>query len=847
MLKPSSNPSPLKLRRRPFPAITWIAAALLIGIVLGAWLPAAPPIFLTLAAVWLAMSWQMQRRSANQFSSGCLLLAGIWLGVCRWQVAQVPPARPALRQLADSRPVVLKLHARVDSVPQVHVKPESAYAPRLYGSAEQTRFRVRSIGLVTDTTELPVDGDCLVYVDGNATARLFPGQEIHITGKLDWPDTPGNPGEFDFAEFLERRQVAALLYVNHPFAIEPQSGPAYRRPGHWLNRLRTGAREILVNSVDQNVRGVALALLLGNRNEIPMETERAFVASGTMHLLAISGLHVGILCLFLLRLFNLLIVPRQRALLLTLLFCVIYMMVTDLRPSVVRATVFFGVFVLAEHIRRRQRMAGLISVTALIMLLWQPALAFDTGAWLSFLSVAALGWAGDRTANDHGPREAPADAITGREKLQAFATSAGTWLRFRYRQMFCILALTTPLIATAFHVVSPIGLAVNVLLIPATAVVLCLGFVTLATGLLLPSMAPLPGAAFSTALRFLTGTVDTTSSLPAGHLYVADLPVWFLPVYYGTFVTVLLLRPGIFRRTAAVALFGSVILAFVHCTADVRRDGIRCTILDVGHGSASVVELPGGRVLLVDAGAMNQGERTADLLCGFLWNRGYRRVDGLVISHADLDHYNAVPALLSRIPVAEIITSRQAAASDSRSLQALFELVAGRDIPVRLALDGAFLQTAGAEIRILQAHPGLLPANADDNQHSLVLSIEYAGRRILLPADIEGDGAKAILPRLSQTDVLVSPHHGSPNANNAAIASATKPRHVIVSARDADAAARLCATYGTAENVRFTSDCGAVTVQVSPDGRLQTTAFRGGDEKSSGNPAGNPVGSRLTW
>ena len=174
-----------------------------------------------------------------------------------------------------------------------------------------------------------MSGRCLVYVEGDATNRLSAGDTVSIIGGLSWPESPGNPGEFDYSQFLNRQQFSAQLFVKHPDAISVVTPASRFHVMHWVSMLRNDANRVLTESTDAEVHGVALALLLGERRQIPADTERHFVASGTMHLLAISGLHVGILFLFLLRLCNLLFLRRRQSLVFALGVCGIYAMVQD--------------------------------------------------------------------------------------------------------------------------------------------------------------------------------------------------------------------------------------------------------------------------------------------------------------------------------------------------------------------------------------------------------------------------------------------------------------------------------------------------------------------------------------
>ncbi|MCP4173141.1 MAG: hypothetical protein GY758_20475, partial [Fuerstiella sp.] len=193
------------------------------------------------------------------------------------------------------------------------------------------------------------------------------------------------------------------------------------------------------------------------------------------------------------------------------------------------------------------------------------------------------------------------------------------------------------LIAMTFHVISPIGLFINVLLIPVTAFVLCAGFVTLAVGLLLPPLATLPGVCFSGMLQTLSELITLTAGVQTGHIYIPDLPLWFAPIFYGMMILLLSFQHSQVQKAAVSGLYVTIILGFAVAHLQRQPDGLRCTILDIGHGNATVVELSDGRVILVDAGALNRGQRAADIVCGYLWTHGYDSLSEIVISHADAD------------------------------------------------------------------------------------------------------------------------------------------------------------------------------------------------------------------
>ena len=200
-------------------------------------------------------------------------------------------------------------------------------------------------------------------------------------------------------------------------------------------------------------------------------------------------------------------------------------------------------------------------------------------------------------------------------------------------------------------------------------------------------------------------------------------------------------------------------------------------------------------------------------------------IDSIIVSHADVDHFNALGAVFPRFPVGQLLLSQNFLHSDSPAAQQLVTLATDHRIPVRVVGNGEFFTVSNMEIQILQASPDHLAEARSDNEKSLVVQIRYGGKTILLPGDLEGAALDDILPQLFHADVLVSPHHGSLKANILAVSKRLKPEHVIISARDDVYRKPLSEIYNTS-SLHFTSRCGAVRVNVTPNGLLSVNEFR---------------------
>lgn len=805
-------------RPEQLPLAMPVAICLVAGIALAEFLVLPAELLLGLVAFWLVVATWLRRKSLRRESRFALFAAILLLGSSRWTLSQ-QPASAEFTALAESDQVVT-LRGTICNVPIVRRQTHDETGGRSFGAAEQTRFEIDNLQLLTGSQTQSKSGRLQVFVEQDATHLLSGGDTIDLTGRLSATRPPSNPGQFDFATRLRRERIAGRLFVNHPAAIRLHRQSSWLQPLRWSSELRYQSSRLIRQYVEPTVQGMALALLLGDRNEIPAETEQAFVASGTMHLLAISGLHVGVLFVLVLRIWNWLFVSRNRALLLTLLICIVYSMMTGGRPSVVRATVFIALYVAAELLGRLQKLSSLVSVTAVVMLIARPSIVFDTGAWLSFLSVSALAWL--RTPNANEPAELPPDALTFRDRLRAVRGSLLQTVGLRQRQMLAILMLTAPLVAVGFHVVAPIGILLNVVLLPFVVPVLWLGFLSLFAGLLWPPLAWLPATAFSAGLLAVQKLVAFAAEWHVGHIYLSNIGAWFVPLYYGLLLCILLShhRHRRLRRLLLSAVFVTVSVGFA-APGTQEPTGLRCTVLDVGHGNAVVLESEGG-VLLVDAGAMNRGEAAADLISSYLWQNGHRTLSGIVISHADADHYNAVSHLLRRFHVAELQVPNDVEESSAESFA---QLLQRRPQRTTLRVLNSGYQSVNGRLHIEVFQASNLSPEASDNERSLAVLATFAGRKILLPGDLEGTALVDVLSRLPAVDVLLSPHHGAAAANTPLVALILQPTVVVVSSGDEQARSRLNKVYAEAKQLFFTRQSGAVTVQVDERGQLQVHEF----------------------
>ena len=261
-----------------------------------------------------------------------------------------------------------------------------------------------------------------------------------------------------------------------------------------------------------------------------------------------------------------------------------------------------------------------------------------------------------------------------------------------------------------------------------------------------------------------------------------------------------------------------------------RQEGTNCTVVDVGHGSCVLLQLPRGRTVLCDAGSMTSSSFATDTISNVLWSEQIERLDAIIISHADVDHFNAVPKLIRRFSVGEIFVSDPMfERRDSLgSVKALFEEIEAADVLVRLLSGGDVAGWDGnARLRILS--PPDAGTKDSDNSDSIVLQIELGDQNILLPGDLEGRGMERLLGlERIDCDIVLMPHHGSKNSSPVEFINCSEPEYAIVSAgRNRTDRGVISQIESDQCQVIATADFGTIRMEIEPNREIGVSHWNG--------------------
>ncbi|PWG63226.1 DNA internalization-related competence protein ComEC/Rec2 [Sediminicurvatus halobius] len=680
----------------------------LLGVVAGVWMPQAlGPWLLPLLPMVALLPLRGPPRVAALLALG-LLWALLWQG-------HALSLRPD-PSLGEPVPV----SGRVVSLPEQ--------------SDGRLRFRLAPDAIAGTADRLPRSIRVTVYGELPAIAA---GERWRLRLRLRRPRGFMNPVRFDYERWLAANHIDATAYLAGLEAAE-RLAPARGLPA-WRSAL---SARIAAAAGAGDGSALLRGLVTGDRRGFDDALWEVLRATGTSHLMAISGLHVGLVAgaghLIGGLLWGWLRLPGPRRLpesVLALLFATVYAGLAGFALPTIRALTMLGVLLGGRLLRLPLAPGRALGLAGAVVLLPDPAAALAPGFWLSFAAVAWI-----------------LLVLRGRRDP--------AWRGLLRIQLMLTVGLA-PVLALAFGELAPLALPVNLLVLPLFSLVvvpLALG------GTLLLAWPPLAGLVLETLAGGLEALVAAGSWLAAvtgGTLALPMGPRWAAAA--ATLAALLLALPAGFPgRRLVPALALPLLLAgpppLAPGTAEIAY-------LEVGQGSAAVIRTRGTTTVVDTGPAWSGGANAATFtLIPYLEGLGVQRIDTLMVTHADADHRGGLPALRARFDIGRVIAG---------------EALPG-DVAVSRCHRGQRWERDGVAFDVLGPPAGHAWAG---NAASCILAVATDGGRVLFTGDVEGAAESWLAETLAApVDVLEVPHHGSAGSGGPALLAVTRPRHAVVSA-----------------------------------------------------------------
>ena len=662
----------------------------------------------------------------------------------------------------------------------------------------------------------------------------YPGDLVELYGHWRLPPEPSNPGQFNLrARYAELGWTAQLRVESSKQVVRIRTAE-YLRLDRPLAMMTEGALATIERYVPFGQAPLTAALVLGQREQAHWELQEELLATGTIHMLSISGMHIDMVAVALMVAGLMLRLPRAPTLIGIVLICGLYAMLCGANPPVARAALMLTAACIARLLRWQLTSLNILAGAALLLLIQRTSIAFEIGTQLSFMTVAVL----ILTFPILQQRQTPL-----RRLLESRQTSSqvawGNAKRFAWeslRSSFWVCFLSAPLVWNSFHILSPIAIVLNLVLWLPMLIALLSGLALIVFGWL-PPVAALLGLLCGISLWILTQCVAFADAIPMSHFWRAAPPFWWLVMFYAIALSIVVWR-GTRRASARRILWRSLAAWFAIGLACepislwwrgmATQDGpgkLAVTWIDVGHGTCAAIETPNGEFWLYDAGRLGDHERSYQPIANALWHLGYSRIDRMILSHADSDHYNAMPGLAKRFFPRELATTESVLKADKPLIVDLVSRLQRRDTRIATWRRGdRYAGRGGWEIEVL--HPSFEQLDApkwSDNAKSLCLAIRFAGRTILIPGDLEPPGTQALVAQLPfRCDVMMAPHHGSLAARAEQVIQWAQPKWVVVSGSARAVSSRVIDAFTPPDgSLLITARDSALRAEIDGSGNLR--------------------------
>ncbi len=758
-----------------------LAAGFAAGLALGRYGPAPPhPWLIFLAAIPpTAILCRPGCRLGAGWKVGIFTLLFLLAGLVRFSTITRPILPATLSNLADSgRGAVLLGRLR-------EANRVDGNRGRLLVTAEELRQ--------PNGDRAPLHQPRLLRLPFPPPADLAPGDLLILRTTLHRPAPPGNPGTFDYRRYLAEQGILLTGFLRAPACIAKvhrevgaDSAPAvfpYR-----IQRLRQHLNRFIASSpLTPADAGLYQALLTGDREGVPKQVKEDFTNTGTVHLLAISGMHLGLLALFSTLLINMLLKRSAPLLLrfparkitaaLVLLILAAYAILTGMKPPVLRALIMAAALIGALLLDRPPSPANSLGLAALITLVWQPEALFSPSFQLSYLAVGGILVLLKTYPSLIRPLRNSTFSAAGLRRL----FSNGLLVSL------AAMAATAPLTIIYFHRLSLLSPLATILVAP----LLCLWALPLGlTALCLAGILPAPahlllhiGGWGLTAARHLTGFL---AALPLSSWETPHPPWFLLPLYYLGLAVFLFGRHLPRLRTLVLPpLLLVLVLVMFRPPVGPGAATSRVTFMDVGQGAATLLELPGGHNILVDGGTAGAEDFDpgAELIGPYLNYRNLDHLEAIVVSHDHADHYNGLGYMVRHFHPETLWLN--GSANLSPGLAGIVAAASAAGCRVRVPAAGeTLLTTPKARLICLSDFHLENEPRHQENGRSLVLELDSGGHRLLLPGDIMAEEGEELLAagKIRPCDLLLAPHHGSDGSATLALTQACHPDWLIVAA-----------------------------------------------------------------
>lgn len=642
-------------------------------------------------------------------------------------------------------------------------------------------YIVKAVSVNINDCIRPVSNKILLSTK-NITGRFQYGDLIRINGLLQVPPAQRNPGQFNYRSYLASQDIFFIVQIQHADSIiHIQSAVGNFFIQTIICPIKRYCEQTFFTHLNSQTSALLQALLLGEKQDLDKNMIRHFQEIGIVHVLAISGLHVGFIILFVFLLFSVLHIPYKFKIYGLIGVLSMYNVLVQFRPSVIRASLMAVLFLMGRLNERKIMTYNIIFGSGLIILFINPRELFNPGFQFSFIAVLSIVYGHDKLDG-----YLPAGKFQDRNRC--IGKLAGFFQKNICTPFLISLAAvigTLPVTVYYYGMIPVIAVLTNLVVIPLVGIIVLLGIFLLIFSLISPFLAQGVGMIINyintglqifvkyiaawpfVSIHTIKPSLLMTFSLLSALLFILNLnKVWARRwlIFIITCWTLFFLQFKFFNK---------------HC--------LEVTFLDVGQGDAAFLKFPNDNTMLIDTGdASPYWDNGLNTILPFLKHRGILHINYLLGSHAHNDHIGGFCTLMQTISIDTVVLSPYVYNSDMYA--SVVHLCNTEHIPVKYVKRGDLLYP-DKNCRVYVLHPtqefstAKTYSGAECNNSSIVLKIQYGENGILFSGDLERNGELPILNFASflECEILKVGHHGSKTSNTQELLNLIQPILAVIS------------------------------------------------------------------
>lgn len=583
------------------------------------------------------------------------------------------------------------------------------------------------------------------------------GDLIYLEGKLEIPKIATNYKGFDYRQYLKTKKIQGIVIADNVKILKAK----YKN--NLIYQMQKKIKAIIKEKLPSETGDLLLAILLGDKKDLSEQIQINFKNSNLSHMLAVSGAHVSYIIIGLTYITQNSIMGKRKARVFCIFFLIIFMAITNFTPSVTRACIMAILTLVSEILYKKADIYTNISISALIILLYNPYSLLDLGFQLSFGGTIGI-------------------VIFMRFiKKKQEEPKLLNYIKQMALVSICANIIIIPIIMNNFNTVSLTFLVSNILASPILAIIVIVGFSIIIISIISHSLSNILVFWLNPILNLLIKISSFCSKLPFAKILVVT-PYIFNIIFYYTIILYLVnynnLKQFIKKKTVILL---SIILILSNFIFYILPQDLKIYFIDVGQGDSTLIVTPSKKTILIDGGGSESFDVGEKVLLPYLLDRRIRKIDYIMISHFDTDHCKGIFTVIENLKVKNIIISKQA--EKSENYKKFKEIVANKKINIILVKAGDKIKIDKyIYFKILFPTEKLIMQNPLNN-NSIVSQLNYKSFKMLFTGDIEEIAEKEILnlqkDKLKSTILKVA-HHGSNTSSTQEFINSVKPELALI-------------------------------------------------------------------